>query len=196
MSRDKATMMKTKNPRHMSESNEWLTPIGVIEASRRVLETIDLDPASSEFGNSRVMAKRYYTKEQDGLKQPWFGSVFCNPPGGRIPGTTSFYAVEFWAKLMEARRRVLIEGSTTFKHAIFVGFSINILATTQGFGFPSACCYPVCVPARRIAFDRPDGTPSKSPSHVNAIVYVPGVRDMSEKFAREFSRYGEVLNVD
>lgn len=27
--------------------------------------------------------ERYYTREQDGLKQPWNGVVWCNPPYGR-----------------------------------------------------------------------------------------------------------------
>lgn len=27
--------------------------------------------------------ERYYTPEQDGLKQPWTGVVWCNPPYGR-----------------------------------------------------------------------------------------------------------------
>lgn len=29
---------------------------------------------------------RYYTREQDGLKQPWTGTVWCNPPYGRQIG--------------------------------------------------------------------------------------------------------------
>lgn len=28
----------------------------------------------------------YYTPEQDGLKQPWTGTVWCNPPYGRQIG--------------------------------------------------------------------------------------------------------------
>ena len=28
----------------------------------------------------------YYTREQDGLKQPWTGTVWCNPPYGRQIG--------------------------------------------------------------------------------------------------------------
>lgn len=28
----------------------------------------------------------YYTREQDGLKQPWPGTVWCNPPYGRQIG--------------------------------------------------------------------------------------------------------------
>lgn len=28
----------------------------------------------------------YYTKEQDGLSMPWFGTCWCNPPYGREIG--------------------------------------------------------------------------------------------------------------
>lgn len=35
-------------------------------------------------GNAKC--KRYYTPEQDGLKQPWTGVVWCNPPYGREIG--------------------------------------------------------------------------------------------------------------
>lgn len=30
--------------------------------------------------------EEFYTKEQDGLKQPWKGTVWCNPPYGRQIG--------------------------------------------------------------------------------------------------------------
>ena len=61
---------------------EWYTPPSFIELVREVLGTIDLDPASCATAQGWIQAKTFYTKEQDGLSQPWFGRVFCNPPYG------------------------------------------------------------------------------------------------------------------
>ena len=69
-----------------SKSVEWYTPAPVIEAAREVLGTITLDPASSEIANRVVRAEKYYTAEQDGLRRQWEGTVWCNPPYGRLAG--------------------------------------------------------------------------------------------------------------
>lgn len=53
--------------------NEWYTPMRYIDDARAVLGDIDLDPATSEFGQSRIKAKEYYTLEADGLAHPWAG---------------------------------------------------------------------------------------------------------------------------
>lgn len=37
----------------------------------------NLDAAAAEHN---AKAPRYYTREQDGLSQPWEGNVWCNPP--------------------------------------------------------------------------------------------------------------------
>ena len=58
-------------------TNIWLTPPEIIQA----LGPFDLDPC---FMDKRPWetAKHYYTEKENGLIQPWFGDVWCNPPYG------------------------------------------------------------------------------------------------------------------
>jgi len=64
----------------IGETSEWFTPPQLFEA---LGIRFDLDPCSPGPGHW-VPAKAIYTKNDDGLSQPWFGRVFMNPPfGGR-----------------------------------------------------------------------------------------------------------------
>ena len=60
--------------------NEWCTPAEYIEAARKVLGEIDLDPASSDLGQETVKAKAYFTKQTNGLDKEWRGKIWLNPP--------------------------------------------------------------------------------------------------------------------
>jgi len=64
--------------------NEWYTPRHIIEIARGCMGAIDLDPASCAVANETVRARTFYDIKKNGLKQPWFGKVFMNPPYGRI----------------------------------------------------------------------------------------------------------------
>src|SRR5271170_2863410 len=66
-----------------SGSDEYFTPGEIVEAARRVMGEIDLDPASSVLANKRIKAKRIWTISDDGLKQQWFGRVWLNHPFGK-----------------------------------------------------------------------------------------------------------------
>lgn len=61
---------------------EYYTPGFVTDAARYVMGAIDLDPASSVKANETVKAKRFFTKDIDGLSRRWEGKVFMNHPFG------------------------------------------------------------------------------------------------------------------
>jgi len=58
-------------------SDEWLTPPEIINA----LGAFDLDPCSP-VSRPWPTAAEHFTILDDGLKKPWHGRVWCNPPYG------------------------------------------------------------------------------------------------------------------
>lgn len=63
--------------------DEWGTPEKYIRLVREVMGAIDLDPASNDYAQQTIRAARYFTREDNGLAQPWTGRVWLNPPYSR-----------------------------------------------------------------------------------------------------------------
>ena len=59
---------------------EWYTPAYIIEAARKTMGTIDLDPASSAIANETVKATTFYTIDDDGLTKEWGGHEHLAEP--------------------------------------------------------------------------------------------------------------------
>lgn len=57
------------------ESDTWLTPRTILDE----LGPFDLDPCAA-IGNPNWVCNRHFTTVEDGLRQPWSGRVFMNPP--------------------------------------------------------------------------------------------------------------------
>lgn len=115
-----------------TSSDEWYTPPNIIAA----LGEFDLDPCapSRQF----YTAKECYTKADDGLKQPWFGRVWCNPPYNRR------LIAPFIRKMAEHANGVAL---------IFNRMDIALWHETI---FPTATA--MLILRGRLRFIRPDGT--------------------------------------
>lgn len=65
------------------KSVEWYTPAFIFEALGL---SFDLDPAHPHDFKTAVPTRQFYTVFDDGLKKPWHGRVWLNPPYGRDTG--------------------------------------------------------------------------------------------------------------
>lgn len=156
---------------HLSTNNEHYTPPFIIEAARKVLGHIDLDPASCALANRTVKADRYITQVEDGLSKTWTGRVFLNPPGGRRGSISG--QKKWWRRLADE----YAAGRVTA--AIYLGFNIQILQTSQVRGTAGMLLpmhFPMCIPSRRLRFFHAKDdqlVESKRPAHASVIVFLP-----------------------
>lgn len=63
-----------------SKNVDWYTPPWIFE---RMNVLFDLDPCQPVGGISWIPVWQKFTIEDDGLKQPWSGRVWLNPPYGK-----------------------------------------------------------------------------------------------------------------
>lgn len=168
------------------KNNEWYTPTKYIEAAREVLGTIDLDPASCELANQIVKATRYYTREQNGLLQPWSGRVWLNPPYARTERMTA-HATSFIRLFLDKLFTSYSAGDVT---------SAIALVTTEvnARWFHSCWQYPICFPDHRIHFIVPEKRPHGDYKQMfgSCFVYL----GMNETlFTEVFSRFGYIVKM-
>jgi len=81
-------MTKTNRASHLSvhyssATPEWSTPQDLFDALSFSYGGFTLDPCATK---ENAKCAQFFTREQDGLSQPWTGKVFVNPPYGRDIG--------------------------------------------------------------------------------------------------------------
>lgn len=158
---------------HVSDdSYEWYTPTEYIEAARRVMGSIDLDPATSEQAQAAIMAGEYYTKDNDGLSYPWFGNVWLNPP----------YNMPLIEQFVD---RIIGE----YERGTVTSAIVLTNNSTDTGWFHKLAQYPFCLTRGRIQFW--NGDERLATRQGQALFYLG---NDPAKFAGEFARFGLVVN--
>jgi hypothetical protein len=131
-------------------TDEWYTPPELFETLGL---TFDLDPAAPPGGVPWVPASRFYSRLDDGLRQPWYGRVWLNPPYGR--GITS------WLDRMAGHGDGLV---LTFART-----------DARWFHRASTQATAICFVAGRVRFRRYGGQPG-NPSPVPSVLLAYGLQ--------------------
>jgi phage N-6-adenine-methyltransferase len=132
---------KKHQPRAIPGDNEWSTPQQCLDAARAVMGGIDLDPATSLFAQSRVRAAKFFTIEDDGLRQAWQGRVWLNPPYG--PQITHFVS-----KLVREVKKGNVTAAIVLTHNN---------TDTEWFHKAANACAAICFGRGRVQFDQSNG---------------------------------------
>jgi hypothetical protein len=110
--------------------NPLLTPTEYHQQIRKILGTVSLDPCAHPEQKLRAQVYYYLSEGCDGLKEPWFGNVYCNPPWGHEP-EYDFSAVLPWIQkaqvelLLCRTRSVLFLVPTAHVH-LFPMAAVNV----------------------------------------------------------------------
>lgn len=156
--------------------NEWYTPHEYIEAARRVMGSIDLDPATSFEAQESIQATTIFTREDDGLAQNWHGNVWLNPPYSQPD-------IQWFAEKMVAE----VDAGRVHQAVVLT----HNYTDTAWFHIAAARASAICFTRGRIAFVNQLGEKA-APTQGQAFFYYGSNTDA---FKLEFSRYGFIVNV-
>lgn len=141
-----------------SSNTEIYTPPAIIEAARMALGgVIELDPASSAKANETVKAKRYFTKDDDGLSKDWeCETLWMNHPFSRA-GNTAWIeklVLHWWIGLIKT------------------GACCITYASTSEEWFRPLLAYPQCYLWPRTNYLKPDGSIYRGVTKGSVVTYL------------------------
>jgi len=165
---------------HVSQrtgENEWYTPPEYVEAARKCMGSIDLDPASSEVANRTVKADKFYTIDDDGRQGKWEGNVWMNPPYAQP------LVAEFTELVAEKYETGEIEQACVL---------VNNATETNWFQRMLVSCSALCLVKGRVRFLDKNGEPIGAPLQGQIVLYFG---ENMVLFEAAFSRFGKVVVV-
>jgi hypothetical protein len=166
------------NVRHSAASVEHYTPAPIVEAARRVMGGIDLDPFSCRLANETVKAARFYSGEVRvgpydpapsdmerrvcGFSVTWDQLADAGKPGAtkRIPSRVFVNPPGGKYEGQSCQKRAWFQAASEHaagraSHVFVVCFSLELLQTTQVKASGKIPLdFPICYPSRRIAYMR------------------------------------------
>lgn len=157
----------------VGKSDEWFTPPHVFEALGC---TFDMDVASPGADVTPwISASRFITKAEDGLKTPWEGFCWMNPPFGGRNGLVPW--IEKFVRHNDGIALVPDRTSAPWWQS-FIGRADVVLFVSP-----------------KLKFIGPDGRPGASPPQGTCLVGMGNEAIFSLRLAAE-NGLGVLLNVD
>lgn len=165
--------MMVMNNHSNNTNDEWYTPPEYVDAARRVMGGIDLDPASNAISNEWIGAAEYYSIENSAFNHEWHGRVWMNPPYSRI-------IKEFINKLVTEHEA----GNVT--EAIVV---TNNGTDTRWFQQLSGAASAICLHRGRIGFLNEARERIDNNNKGQIFTYIGNRPD---RFREEFEQFGSI----
>lgn len=162
------------------KTDEHYTPDYILSPVRQTVGHFDLDPASCPEANRRVMAKNIYTKEDNGLMQDWYGTVWCNPPYSREAG-----GVGKWVD-KAIQQHVL-------GHSESIVMLLNSNTSSSWFHKLAAHHSTICFVNKRIKFISEDGQVMDKPVAGNILILTSCDDRLHSLFSDQLSEIGTVM---
>ena len=128
---------------------------------------IDVDPASCAMANEIVKAGKYYTIDDNGLAQDWFGRVWLNPP-------YSFTERDAFVRMLLAKQF----SGETIEACLLLNNTTEVSIEQEALGR----CDAVCFIRARLAFYNETQSKGKGMFGQMVIYYGRNVRKFSEVF--------------
>ncbi len=200
-----------KNYQHINQDSgevEYYTDTRIVEASRRVMGNIDLDPASCTYANNNhVKTTRFYNKKHDGLSLPWVGNIWMNHPFSKGENPCPVNRAKCKKKICNDPKYKnyrghhidkRIPGNSDWIDKLISEYlfgrlkqSCNItFGATSEIWFQRLAVFPQCLLSPRTNYYQADGSLVKGITKGSVVTYIGS---NVERFNDEFSSFGRVL---